>query len=190
MLPKVISGRRGLPRLLRWLAALVLLLPGGCLPPNAQYEFGLGTDRVTGTITLERPEEASGGPIVVVLKHHHSFVGFEGQGAITLPTAHVPPVEQDGTFRVRMPADVVAMEIYIAAPGHVTDTFQFKRQIGVGDIHYTANLRFTPGWRSHYYTYLNPQFEHFIVEERYRLAPHEQDWLSRWLVEQNARFDR
>ncbi len=88
------------------LAALPALLAAGCLPPQADYELGLGTTEIVGTVRVGETGPAEAGALIVVLKNHYKFIpiverddpllrgGLESVRSITHPTAHlqrVPP---------------------------------------------------------------------------------------------------
>ena len=165
-----------------------MMMVAGCLPPQAEFEWGLGTNNITGTMASLPAKPPGEGGIVVAYKHHHQFI-TDGDGrALLRPTAHVVPVSSSGSFYVSMPADVVAIGLLFIAPGRLTEQFHFKRQLGVGDITYHAAMVSMPDWRNHYYTFLIPQLEHLIVESRYRLAPEGVQLLSNWLQAQNRRL--
>jgi nicotinamide riboside kinase len=44
-------------------------------------------------------------------------------------------------------------------------------------------------WRSHFYTYLQPQLEHLITEQRYELSAFDQERLTAWLNDQKRRLE-
>jgi len=182
--------RRWTPSAVRWLpVAGLLLLLGGCLPPRADFEWGLGTTEIVGEVEAgERPARGNP-PLLVVYRHHYKFVEMADRPALTHPTVAVVPVPPDGRFRVPMPADVVAVEILFIAPDRLTDEFRFRRQIGLGRITYRAVLRPMPGWHDHFYTYLQPQLAHLITEERYRMTPADQLVLGEWLRSEERRLD-
>lgn len=173
------------PLLLALGAALAL---GACFPPQASYDVGLATSRVTGFVNARPADPTLGGPLIVVLKYHHQYVTYGDGSPVLRPSAHVVRPGRAGGFSVDMPSDVVSMEMFFIAPEHLTQVFRFRRQIGVGNIHYRADLQPMQDWRSHYYTFLSPQLEHLIVEPRYNLAPAEQRMLAEWLQVQNARL--
>jgi len=166
----------------------LLMLLSGCLPPQAEFEWGLGTSRVTGFMAPLSPAPRGEGAIIVAYKYHHQFIHKGDGSAVLRPTAHVIPVDNSGFFSVSMPADVVSMELLFIAPDRLTDQFRFERQLGMGDITYRATMAPMGDWRSHYYTFLIPQLEHLIVDPRYRLAPEGVQRLSVWLQAQNRRF--
>ncbi len=167
---------------------LLGLLLAGCLPPQADFEWGVGTSRITGFMTSLPTAPPGEGAIVVAYKFHHQFITYGDGQAVLRPTAHVVSVGSAGDFSISMPADVVAMDILFIAPERLTEQFHFKRQLGVGDVTYRAVMRPMGDWRSHYYTFLIPQLEHLIVESRYRLAPEGVERLSAWLQAQNRRL--
>jgi hypothetical protein len=178
------------PPTLRLLALPVLLWAlAGCLPPQASFQPGFGTTEVVGTMDLDPDTLAAGDGLVVVYKHHYTFITLDNGKTIRLPTANVVRVDREGRFSISMPSDVVAMDILFIAPDHLTDTFQFQRSLGVGRVTYRAHLPPMPDWRSHFYTYLEPQLQHLIVEQRYRLSPQDQKVLGDWLIAQQERLE-
>ena len=169
--------------------ALLIFLSGGCLPPQADFEIGLGTTRIAGIVNITARERTQGDPLIVVFKYHHQFITAGDGTAILRPTAHVVQVGRAGGYSIDMPADVVWMDILFIAPERLTEKFHFRRQLGIGNVTYRPNLVPMPDWRSHFYTFISPQLEHLIVEARYRLSPPEQRVLSQWLLAQNARLE-
>lgn len=184
------AQRRGRRRVLPVLAAALLaaLAAGGCVQSGASYDVGLGTSRVSGVLEASPDADAAGGPLVVAYKYHHQFVNQADGSAVLRPTAHVLRPGREGSFAIAVPADVVRMEVFFIAPGHLTDVFRFRRQLGVGNIRYRPLLPPMDDWRSHFYTFLGPQLEHLVVEPRYRLPPADQRLLANWLQRQTARL--
>ena len=168
------------------LAIAAALLLSACLGPGADYRIGLGTTRVTGILNIPLKDLPEGGPVIVVIKYHHTFIETGGNEVLKRPSAHKVYVGAEGEFNISMPTDVVEMIMMFIAPGHLTDTFHLRRQLGVGDVTYRPNMQPMTGWRSHYYTYLKPQLQHYITEERYRMSPGEQNELSKWLQLQDS----
>ena len=187
--PRLPAGRtRSIPLRLILLLALQVPLLGACLPPQASFSLGLGTSHIHGFIITAPEQTLPGGPLVVAYAYHHQFVTRADGTALLVPTGRVVKPGPQGDFVIDVPADVVRMEILFIAPGYLTDLFRFQRQLGVGDIEYRAALQAMPDWRSHYYTYLSPRLEELILDQRYRLAPAEQQLLGQWLRMQDARL--
>jgi hypothetical protein len=169
------------------LVALGLLL-GGCLPPPASYELGLGTSRISGFVYTDPAQPTPGGPLVVAFLYHHQFIEQADGSAVVSATARVLQPGSSGQFSLALATDVVRAELFFVAPEHLTTVFRFRRQLGVGDITYRAELEAMADWRSHYYTFLSPQLEALILEQRYRLPPDEQQALTAWMQLQDARL--
>jgi len=165
-----------------------VLMLAGCLPPQAEFSPGLSTRRISGFFEPFKSKSPQGPPLIVVYKFHRSFASGPGQENILLPTAHVVQVARGGAFSITIPWDVVAANVFFIAPGRLTESFQFKKTLGVGAITYRPNLKRMPAWRNHFYTFLNPQLQHLIVEKRYRLTPGDLRTLSQWLNFQNNRL--
>jgi hypothetical protein len=170
------------------LAALLPALLGACLPPQAHYDVGLGTNHIRGIISVAPDTVEPGGPLLVAYLYHHQFVTYGDGSAVLVPTARVLKPGRQGDFSLSVPQDVVRADLMFIAPGHLTQLFHFQRQLGVGDIDYRAQLEAIHDWRAHYYTYLSPQLENLILERRYRLDPADQRLLGEWLQTQNARL--
>jgi hypothetical protein len=173
------------------LATLLLAAPllAGCLPTQATFEPGLGTGRISGSLRIEREAPPHGGLLIVVLQQHHQFVTRDEDGSAVLRAgAQVLQPGRAGGFVIHVPGDVVAMDVLFIAAEHLTEVFHFRRQVGMGDIHYQARLPYTADWRSHYYTFLSSQLEYLITEPRYRLDPAGQRLLGQWLQAQNERL--
>ena len=179
----------------------LVVLATGCSTADTEYEFGFGTTEVSGVVNLgpDNPDDADA--IVVVLKNHDMFIpldqrdeisGIEHQGFtrnITHPTAHVVPVSSEGAFTINMPSNVVSVDIMFIARNKLTRRVQFRRSAVIGRIKYRPTLASMPDWRSHFYTYLEPQLQEYIVEPRYRLSRPEQQILGDWLTHQKESLE-
>lgn len=175
--------------LLKKAAGLIgLLMLAGCLPSQADFSLGLSTQRISGFLNAPGIEPSQGTPLIVVYKFHRSLVNAPPQTLALIPTAHVIYVARSGAFSIEIPWDVVSANIFFIAPGRLTEVFQFKRMLGVGNITYRTNFKRMTNWRDHFYTFLNPQLQHLIVEKRYRLSPGDLRALSKWLDFQNRRL--
>jgi len=168
-----------------WVVALLL---SGCLPPQASFSPGFGTSEIRGALELPPPDPGAGPPLIVVFQSHSLLTGFSGESAITRQTVSIATVGQYGEFTIHMPQDVVSVDIVFTAPERLTDTFHFQRQLGVGTVTYTPTLPVIRDWRSHFYTYLEPQLGHLIVDTRYQLSPRDQERLTQWLNDQKRRL--
>lgn len=167
---------------------LALLLPAACAPPGAEYRLGLGTRRIAGTVELEAPEAAGERPFIVVFRQHHGFVELGGRD-VRRTSAAVVSVGPEGGFEMRMPADVVAVDMFFVAPEHLTDVFQFSRSVGVGEVIYNTRLRRMGDWRSHFYTFLEPQLQPLVSDPRYNMGAGEELRLGNWLIAQKQRME-
>lgn len=181
--PLLATRAAGLAAALALAAAL-----GGCLPPQASFDFGLGTSRIRGSLHTAKAGPLPGGPLIVVYKYHHQFVNLPDGRPVLSPTAQVLQPDPAGYFSFDMPADVLRVVVLFIAPGHLTDVFRFSRQLGVGDVTYQADLEAIPDWRDHYYTFLSPQLQELVIEPRYRLQPRDEQVLAHWLQVQNERL--
>ena len=180
------------------LLAFLTVSAGGCVQQGASFELGFGTNRINGVIDFGEtvPDRRDG--LIVILKYHYTFLprfdqeddpsAISSSGSHTHPTAHVLPMERDGVFSVSIPTDVVSVFILFVAADRETDLFRFSRSLGIGDIHYQARLVPVRGWRNHFYTYLEPQLKHLIVETRYGLSSRDQQILTTWLDRQMERL--
>ena len=176
---------------------LVLMVSAGCVPRGASYEIGLGTTEVRGQIVLPEGELAPWHPLIVVYKYHYKFIPQPNQrdpfapadptreSSLTHPSAHVVRASESGEYIISMPSDVVAIQAVFMARQRLSDVFRYSRSLGVGRITYQANLPIMGnGWRSHFFTYLEPQLQNLIVEARYNLPVADQKILSDWLDNQ------
>lgn len=185
--------------------ALALLamtaLAGACSPPNTEYELGFGTTAVSGIVDLGLDSADESDAIVVVLKNHDMFIPIgqrdEFSGAvppdftrnITHPTAHVVRVSPGGAYLIDMPPNVVSMDIMFIARDKLTRRAHFKRSAMIGRIKYRAILQPMLDWRSHFYTYLEPQLQNYILEPRYKLSRPGQRRLGEWLNQQKKSLE-
>lgn len=167
---------------------LTALGVAACAPPGAQYRLGLGTRRIAGTVTLEAPQAADERPFIVVFRRHHGFVELGGRD-VRRTSAALVSVGPEGGYEMRMPADVVAVDMFFVAPEHLTDVFQFSRKVGVGEVIYNTRLRRMQDWRSHFYTFLEPQLQPLVSDRRYNMGGGEELRLGNWLIAQKARME-
>lgn len=177
------------------------VLVGACSPPNTEYEFGFGTTAVSGVLDLGPDTADESDAIVVVLKNHDMFIPispreeFPGSAPpgfsrnITHPSAHVVRVSQGGAYLIDMPSNVVSMDIMFIARDKLTRRAHFKRSAAIGRIKYRAVLESMPDWRSHFYTYLEPQLQEYIVDPRYQLSKLGQRTLGEWLDHQKQTLE-
>ena len=177
------------------------MLLQGCLPSRATFELGFGTSEVVGTVELDAGSAVEDEAIIVVQKNHYKFLPanfgaspfdpspLEAAQSLTHPTAHLAMIDHNGGFAISMPSDVVSMEIWFVAPGRLTEVFKYNRSAGIRRVFYRAFLPVAPDWRNHFYTYLVPQLQHFIVEARYRLSDQDQKQLADWLDAQKNRLE-
>lgn len=177
------------------------LLATGCSTADTEYEFGFGTTEVFGVVDLGQDDPEDADAIVVVLKNHDMFIpldrrdeisGIEYQGFtrnITHPTAHVIPVSREGAFTIQIPSNVVSVDIMFIARNKLTRRVQFRRSAVIGRIKYRPTLVSMPDWRNHFYTYLEPQLQEYIVEPRYQLSRSEQRILGDWLTHQKNNLE-
>ena len=169
----------------------------GCAPSGASFEFGLGTTEIRGRLDLQDAAPLDWQPLVVVYKYHYKFIpkppegdtfappGTTHEPSLTHPTAHVVTVDKNGEFSLSMPADVVSVYVLFLARERLTDVFRYSRSLGIGRVTYQANLQvMSRGWRSHFYTFLEPQLQNLITEPRYQMSPLDQQRLGTWLSEQ------
>lgn len=140
-------------------------------------------------------------PLIVVFKHQYTFIPNFSPGTpdftpppqatrgITHPTGHVAVVGDAGEFSISMPSTVVGLTVFFVADGRLTEVSRFRRALGMGRIIYHARLKAMGGWRGHFYTFLEPQLQHMIVEKRYRLSDRDQKLLGDWLDRRKARLE-
>lgn len=171
-----------------WLLPIGLML-GGCLPPEADFKWGLGTSEIVGTVEPAGSDTDMGEVLVVVFQSHYLLKTMDTEERVYRVSARLGNVDDFGRYVVHMPSDVVTLDLMFIAPDHLTDQFRFNRQIGIGQVSYRATLREHPDWRAHFYTYLQPILSDLIVEQRYRLSRKDQMRLGNWLQTQQARLD-
>jgi hypothetical protein len=162
---------------------------GGCLPEQANFQFGVSTSEIVGAVEGADGPPAYDDVLIVVFQTHYLFETPETQQRVYRVSAEVRGVDRDGLFRVPMPQDVVTLELIFIAPDRLSNEFRFNRQIGIGQVTYRAELPPHPNWYAHYYTYVQPMLSHLIVEPRYRLSQQNQQRLGDWLTAQSARME-
>ena len=171
-----------------WLISISLMI-GGCLPPEADFKWGLGTSEIVGTVETASSDTDMADVLVVVFQSHYLLKTMDTEERIYRVSARLGYVDDFGRYVVHMPSDVVTLELMFIAPDHLTDQFRFNRQIGIGQVSYRAHLREHSDWRSHFYTFLQPILSDLIVEQRYRLSREDQLRLGNWLQAQQARLE-
>lgn len=172
------------------LAALLAAFPlAGCLPPDADFHFGVSTSEIVGAV--EGPGDPPLDPaqvLIVVFQHHYLFQAYDSERRFLRVSADVRQPARSGEFRVPMPADVVKVELVVIAPDRLSNEFRFSRQIGIGQVTYRPLLLLDNRWYSHFYTYVQPMLANLITEERYQLSRDDQQRLGDWLREQSERL--
>ena len=183
------------------LLAWVIPFFGGCAPQGASFEFGLGTTEIRGRLNFDGDAVSDWQPVIVVFKYHYKFIPLPSvQGPFTVegkaentdqgttllhPTAHVVPVASNGEYAISLPADVVSVYVIYAARQRLSDVFRYARSLGVGRVTYHARLPVMgPDWRSHFFTFIEPQLQNTIAEPRFLMPPQDQKILGDWLTEQ------
>lgn len=161
---------------------------GGCLPERAEFEWGLSTSRIVGTVRSEGDVPAPEDVLIVVFRHQY-LLEKPGTGERVYRTsAQVTSIDAEGRYTVPMPSHVVGVDILFIAANRLSDEFQFRRQIGIGEVTYRAELPPHPAWHNHYYSYVQPILTDLVTEERYRLSPDEQYRLGTWMERQQDRL--
>jgi hypothetical protein len=66
--------------------------------------------------------------------------------------------------------------------------FRFRRQFGIGELHYDAKLSRSEVWQHEFILQTAPFLENFILEQRYKMPDSQQLFLGNWLAEERRRF--
>lgn len=190
-----------LPKKRTLLWVLTLIFTAGCAPAGADFEFGFGTNEIVGGVVVEEGHPNNAPPFVVAYHHHYKFIPF-GPAAdnprkhpdqfqsITHPTAQIVKVNPEGKYKVKMPADVVGIELFFIASGRLTQTFSYRRSLGLGKITFNTTLPHNAGYKSHFYTYLQPQLSWIITEKRFKLSNPSLQFLSEWLTQEAKKLQK
>lgn len=101
--------------------------------------------------------------------------------ALTTRSARVVPVDARGRFHLPLPPQVTQVELLMVALGHQTQRFSFQRQLGVGAVHYQAQLPYSTDWRGHFKTFVEPLLTPLITDPAWGVPPEGRSILADWL---------
>ena len=167
---------------------LIATLLGGCYPESLDYRPGWGTQWINGTLLGENEDGLKSKGFVVVLEYYSQFIQFENESPLYAPKARLVFPEEDGSFRIKFDLDASAIELVFVASGYTTQRFRFRRQIGVGKLHFDARLSLSEFWRNQFLLQTGPFLDNFIIEQRYQMPDSQQLFLGEWLDFERSKF--
>ena len=167
---------------------LILTLLGGCYPESLNYHPGWGTQWIDGTLLEESGDSLKSKGFVVVLEYFSQFIQFENEFFFYAPKARLIFPEEDGRFRIHFDLDASAIELVFVASGYIMQRFRFRRQIGVGKLHFVAKLSHSEMWRNQFLLQTGPFLDNFILEQRYQMPDSHQLFLGEWMDYERSKF--
>ena len=68
------------------------------------------------------------------------------------------------------------------------ERFRFRRQIGIGKLHFDAKLSQSEMWRNQFILQTGPFLDNFILEQRYQMPDSQQLFIGEWLVNERGKL--
>ncbi len=167
---------------------LLLALLGGCYPESLNYRPGWGTRIIDGTVLEENSKVLESQTFIIVLEYYSNFVKFENESPLYAPKARVVFPEKNGNFRIRFDLKATAIALTFVASGYSMQRFRFRRQLGIGELHYDARLSRIEVWQNEFILQTAPFLENFILEQRYKMPDSQQLFLGNWLADERRGF--
>ena len=163
-------------------------LLGGCYPKSLNYSPGWATSTIDGTVRGARAKMMESQPFIIVLEYYSNFIKFENESPLYAPKARVVFPDKNGNFRVSFDLKATAIDLTFIASAYSMQRFHFRRQLGIGELRYDANLSRSELWQQEFILQTAPFLENFILEQRYKMPDSQQLFLGNWLAEERRRF--
>lgn len=167
---------------------ILLALLSGCYPEGVQVSPGLMTHEITGRMTDQNGKALVQDSFIVVKSYYSTFIQFEDQPPLYAPKARLVFPNRSGEFQVPVDFNAVKLELTFIAPDVAMQTFDFQRQVGVGNLRYDPQLVRTQRWHDHFFVAIMPYLQEFILEKRYEMADAHQLVIGDWLAKQKERL--
>ena len=167
---------------------LLTALLGGCYPESLNFRPGWGTRMIDGTVLEENAKVLESQAFIIVLEYYSNFVKFENESLLYTPKARVVFPGKNGKFNISFDLKATAIDLTFVASGYNGKRFRFRRQLGIGKLHYDARLSRSEVWRNEFILQTAPFLENFILEQRYKMPDYQQLFLGNWLADERTRF--
>ena len=167
---------------------LLMALVGGCYPESLNFRPGWGTHIIDGTVLEENAKVLESQAFIIVLEYYSNFVKFENESPLYAPKARVVFPEKNGNFHISFDLKSTAIDLTFVASGYNMQRFRFRRQFGIGELHYDASLPRSEVWKNEFILQTAPFLEEFILEQRYKMPDYQQLFLGNWLANERRRF--
>ena len=162
------------------LVGLVSLITA-CFGPHVNYQAGWTTEHIQGAV-LDRNGDPLKDEIFIVVKEFFSrFVDYSDQQPLYLPRARLIYPGPDGQYDIKFDWRATRIELSFISAGYSLEQFRFERQLGVGNLYYTAVLEPGPGWKEHFLLQIVPFLESFIIDQRFKKPETHQLFLGDWM---------
>jgi hypothetical protein len=83
---------------------------------------------------------------IIVLEYYSNFVKFENESPLYAPKARVVFPEKNSNFHISFDLKATAIDLTFVASGYNMQRFRFRRQFGIGELHYDASLPRSEVW--------------------------------------------
>lgn len=171
------------------MGAFIAFFLVGCYPASVKHQWGWTTYQITGKI-----RDISGLPIthngfVVAQSYYSDFIEMGEGGSLYAPKASLIFPDAHGEFVVPFDLSASKIQLMVIADGFQSQSLFFQRQLGVGDLHYTATMLSSAEWSSYFLLSISPFLQRFILDERYGLAKNHQLFLTDWLETQRKKIE-
>ncbi len=173
-------------RICNWLmvCCILAILPG--CSSSLDYDFGLYTKSVTGTLSI-RDADTAHRPFILVKNYHRTFMETS-QGYLNRVTASVALPDAKGRYLVPYSADTVKLELTYYAQNSHTRVQEFHRSLGVGSYTFNVRLEEDKNWKDSYYLFIKPVLIEFITEKRYQMNQVDKLFIGEWLAAADKQF--
>ncbi len=164
-----------------------LFMQIGCYSPQLDYEWGLYTRQLRGTMLDERGSELSQQGFIIARSYYFQFFETAEDRPFYFPRASLIFPDSEGRFTIPFDWKAVRMDLTFVASGYVMNNLSFQRQIGIGDLFYEVSMKKTAGWQDHLFVTVSPFLQQFILEQNFQMAQAHQLFLGDWLSQQKEK---
>lgn len=164
----------------------VSLLGGYGCSSHLSYKAGLYTKKVSGKVSIEKPDDANR-PFILVLDYHRTMMEMS-DGYLSRVTAFIIRPDEKGHYRAPFSADTVRLELMFYAYNRQIVSQAFRRSLGIGGYQFDIELKEDNDWRNTYYLIVKPTLIEYITEKRYRMSDFDRYYIGEWLTEADERF--
>tara|TARA_Y100001970_G_C14228625_1_gene857258 strand:+ start:1993 stop:2535 length:543 start_codon:yes stop_codon:yes gene_type:complete len=169
---------------------LLTIILVGCYPKSLKYNLGISTRSIQGYINEKGGKHLKSESFIVIVEYFSRFIKFENESPIYVPKARLIFPNKKGEYLINFDLKSTSIDLTFIASGYKTHQFFFRRQIGVGNLHYDVELVESKSWENEFFVQTRPFLENFILEQRYEMPDYQQLFLGNWLAEVKKNFTK